>query len=210
MFRWLILSRKLYAVFSCSRQNEEYPWRWRKVTPIFPGTTFAHPILLTQLSWLLLTSKAAHAKEIQRNRKQERMMLWESWAQGRWWILKTRLFFFLNDKNFPSFYWPKNDLIFLLKKKISQSAPHLAWVAPHLRERQPRSMKRVLIISRSSPLEHFVIWTFLRKTEVMSCWEFILQTSTIPQIPSRLLLLGGRSFQSGSSHWISAERKLLQ
>lgn len=119
------------------------------------------------------------------------------------------LFFFLNDKNFPSFYWPKNDLIFLLKKN-SQSAPHLAWVAPHLRERQPRSMKLVLIISRSSPLEHFVIWTFLRKTEVMSCWEFILQTSTIPQIPSRLLLLRGRSFQNGSSHWISAERTLLQ
>lgn len=33
------------------------------------------------------------------------------------------LFFFLNDKNFPSFYWPKNDLIFLLKKKQPKCTP---------------------------------------------------------------------------------------
>lgn len=82
-----------------------------KLTLIFPGTTFANPILLTQLWWLLLTSKAAHAKEIQRKRKQGRMMLWENWAQGRWWILKT--WFLKNDQNFSNFYWPK-------KKKLTK------------------------------------------------------------------------------------------
>lgn len=86
-----------------------------KLTPIFPGTAFAYPILLTQLWWFLLTSKAAHAKDIQ-----------ETGNRGEWCSGRTepregdeywKHGFLTNDKNFSDFYWPK--------KKINQSAPPL-------------------------------------------------------------------------------------
>ena len=79
-----------------------------KLTPIFPGTTFAYPILLTQLWWFLLTSKAAHAKDIQ-----------ETGNRGEWCSGRTepregdeywKHGFLTNDKNFSDFYWPKKKL----------------------------------------------------------------------------------------------------
>lgn len=114
MFRWLILPRKLYAVFLCLRQNEEYPWRWRKVNTHFPWNHLCIPDFADPAVVILVNFKGCSCQGHTRNRKQGRMMLWENWAQGRWWILKTWFF-----NKWQKFFW------FLLTKKKKLTKVHL-------------------------------------------------------------------------------------
>lgn len=107
------------------------------------------PPLLAQFCWpslqcLLLTSKAAAAKEIQRSRKQEGAELQKNPALERWCILKIQVF----QKR---------------QKKIRKKGRSLAWVALHLSKRESRPRKH---ISWSPPRYHtlspphalFAIW----------------------------------------------------
>ena len=111
------------------------------------------------------------------------------------------------DASWKHGFLKKTKIVIFLVKIINQSAlPLREWTSiPGKDSRDPWN-----IISWSTPLEHFVIWTFIGKTEIMSCREFISQITTVTQNPSGLLLLGWRSFQNGSFHWVSAERKRLQ